>query len=54
MWIRSRTRSTQPCEDNWVATDWEVMDLIKKVNINRLDAAISQSVVEVYLTGVAP
>jgi hypothetical protein len=25
--------STQPREDNWVAT-WEVPDLIKKVNIN--------------------
>ena len=31
--------STQPREDNWVATDVEVADLIKKVDIIRLDGA---------------
>ena len=30
---------TQPREDNWVATYWKVSDLIKKVDIIRLDGA---------------
>ena len=39
MWIRSRTESTQPREDNWQLFDWEIVDLIKKVDIDRLDGA---------------
>ena len=44
MWIRSGTGSTQPREDNWVATYGEVAEIngvmeIKKVDIIRLDEA---------------
>ena len=34
----NQPNSTQPREDNWIAT-WEVEDPIKKVDIIRLDGA---------------
>ena len=39
MWIRSGTGSNQPREDNWIATSLKVADLIKKVDIIRLNGA---------------
>ena len=39
MWIKSETGSTEPREDNWVAIDWELEDLVRKDDINRLDEA---------------
>ena len=39
MWIKSGTESIQPIKYNWVAIDWEVVELIKKVDIIRLDEA---------------